>query len=77
MSLNFTVAGMRVSATPCMLGSVPASYGSLSPLAHEEADGYQFVNSLTGAQRAQAVIWHRPPPPVRCSARWGRSNAPF
>ena len=62
VSLNFTVAGMRVSATPCMLGSVPASYGSLSPLAHEEADGYQFVNSLTGAQRAQAVIWHRPPP---------------
>jgi hypothetical protein len=62
VSLNFTAAGTRVSATPCMLGSVPASYGSLSPLAHEEADGYQFVNSLTGAQRAQAVIWHRPPP---------------
>jgi Protein of unknown function (DUF3500) len=62
VSLNFTVAGTRVSATPCMLGSVPASYGSLSPLAHEEADGYQFVNSLAGAQRAQAVIWHRPPP---------------
>jgi Protein of unknown function (DUF3500) len=62
VSLNFTVAGMRVSATPCMLGSVPASYGPLSPLAHEEADGYEFVNSLTDAQRARAVIWHRPPP---------------
>ena len=62
VSLNFTVAGDRVSATPCMLGSVPASYGSLSPLAHEEADGYQFVNALTDDQRAQAIIWHRPPP---------------
>jgi hypothetical protein len=55
VSLNFTVAGLRVSATPCMLGSVPASYGSLSPLAHEEAHGYQLVNSLTDAQRARAV----------------------
>ena len=62
VSLNFTVAGTRVSATPCMLGSVPASYGPLSPLAHEEAHGQAFVNSLTDAQRARAVIWHRPPP---------------
>jgi hypothetical protein len=62
VSLNFTVAGTRVSGTPCMLGSVPASYGSLSPLAHEESDGYRFVRSLTGGQRTQAVIWHRPPP---------------
>jgi Protein of unknown function (DUF3500) len=62
VSLNFTVAGDYLSATPCMLGSVPASYGSLSPLAHEEADGYDFVNSLSSGQRAQAVIWHRPPP---------------
>ena len=60
--LNFTVAGGRVSGTPCMLGSVPASYGPLSPLAHEEARGQAFVNSLTDAQRARAVIWHRPPP---------------
>jgi hypothetical protein len=62
VSLNFTVAGEYVSATPCMLGSVPASYGPLGPLAHEEADGYQFVNALTGPQRDKAVIWHRPPP---------------
>lgn len=62
VSLNFTVAGTRVSGTPCMLGSVPACYGSLSPLAREESDGYRFVRSLTGGQRAQAVIWHRPPP---------------
>ncbi len=62
VSLNFTVTGDYVSATPCMFGSVPASYGPLSPLAHEEADGYQFVNALSGEQRAKAVIWHRPPP---------------
>ncbi len=61
-SLNFTVAGDHVSGTPCMFGSVPASYGALSPLAHEEADGYAFVNSLSAEQRARAVIWHRPPP---------------
>jgi hypothetical protein len=60
--LNFTVAGGYVSGTPCMFGSVPASYGSLSPLAHEETDGFAFVNALSAGQRAQAVIWHRPPP---------------
>ena len=32
------------------------------PLEHEEADGYAFVRSLQHAQRARAVIWHRPPP---------------
>jgi hypothetical protein len=60
--LNFTVAGDYVSGTPCMLGSVPASYGALSPLEHEEADGFAFVNALSAGQRARAVIWHRPPP---------------
>ena len=60
--LNFTVAGGYVSGTPCMLGSVPASYGALSPLGHEEADGFDFVNRLSAEQRARAVIWHRPPP---------------
>jgi Protein of unknown function (DUF3500) len=62
VSLNFTVAGDYVSPTPCMFGAVPAPYGVLSPLAHEEAGGYAFVNGLSDAQRAQAVIWHRPPP---------------
>jgi hypothetical protein len=62
VSLNFTVAGDYVSGTPCMFGSVPASYGSLSPLEHEEADGFAFVNALSAGQRVQAVIWHRPPP---------------
>jgi hypothetical protein len=60
--LNFTVAGDYVSGTPCMFGSVPASYGSLSPLGHEEADGFDFVHRLSAGQRARAVIWHRPPP---------------
>jgi hypothetical protein len=60
--LNFTVAGDYVSPTPCMLGSVPASYGPLAPLAEEEAAGFRLVNSLSAEQRAKAVIWHRPPP---------------
>jgi Protein of unknown function (DUF3500) len=62
VSLNFTVVGDYVSATPCMLGSVPASYGSLSPLEHEETDGFLFVGALSPAQRTQAIIWDRPPP---------------
>lgn len=60
--LNFTVAGDLVSGTPCMLGSVPASYGTLSPLADDEEAGFRFLHSLTPAQREMAVIWHRPPP---------------
>ena len=41
VSLNFTVTGARyLSPTPCMLGSVPASYGTLAPLADDEARGY-------------------------------------
>jgi hypothetical protein len=62
VSLNFTVAGTRVSGTPCMLGSVPASYGTLSPLADDEEAGYRFLGLLTPAQRADAIIYHRPPP---------------
>jgi len=45
-----------------MLGSVPASHGVLAPLADDEERGYAFVNSLPDAQRAAAVIYHRPPP---------------
>jgi hypothetical protein len=63
VSLNVTVTeGRYLSATPCMLGSVPAAYGTLAPLADDEARGYAFVNSLSGAQRAAAIIYHRPPP---------------
>src|SRR6201996_7585423 len=62
VSLNFTVAGGYVSGTPCMFGSVPASYGTLSPLEHEETEGFAFVNGLSAEQRSRAVIWHRTPP---------------
>jgi hypothetical protein len=62
VSLNFTVAGTRVSGTPCMLGSSPASYGTLSPLADDEEAGYRFLGLLTPAQREDAIIYHRPPP---------------
>ena len=78
VSLNFTVAGDYVSPTPCMFGSVPASYGSLAPLENEDADGYSFIRSLTAQQRAEAVIWHRPPPDfaTRLAPRIGEVELP-
>ncbi len=79
VSLNFTVTGGRyLSPTPCMLGSVPASYGTLAPLADDEARGYEFVGSLTGAQRAAAIIYHRPPPDfaTRMVPRIGSAELP-
>ncbi len=63
VSLNFTVVdGRYVSPTPSLLGSEPASFGTLAPLADDEELGYRFVNSLDPEQRAAAVIHHRPPP---------------
>jgi hypothetical protein len=63
VSLNFTVVGGRyVSPTPSLLGSEPASFGTLAPLADDEELGYRFVNSLDPTQRESAVIHHRPPP---------------
>jgi hypothetical protein len=63
VSLNFTIAdGRYLSPTPCLLGSAPASYGMLAPLAADEELGYRFVNSLDDAQRRAAIIHHRPPP---------------
>jgi Protein of unknown function (DUF3500) len=78
VSLNFTITGQCLSPTPCMLGSVPASYGVLAPLADDEARGYAFVNSLTPAQRAAAVIYHRPPPDfaTRIAPRIGAVELP-
>ena len=78
VSLNFTVAGDYLSPTPCMLGAVPASYGALAPLEHEETDGYAFVRSLSPQQRAKAVIWHRPPPDfaTRLVPRIGETELP-
>ena len=61
--LNFTVAdGRYVSPTPCMLGSQPASFGMLAPLADDEELGFRLVNSLDAGQRHAAIIHHRPPP---------------
>jgi hypothetical protein len=63
VSLNFTVTGGRyLSGTPCMFGAVPTRVGTLAPLADDEERGYAFLNSLPGAQRAAAIIYHRPPP---------------
>jgi Protein of unknown function (DUF3500) len=61
--LNFTVVdGRYISPTPCMLGSQPASFGILAPLADDEELGFRLVNSLDAAQRHAAIIHHRPPP---------------
>ena len=63
VSLNFTVAGGRyVSPTPSLLGSQPASSGTLAPLADDEELGFRFLNSLDAAQLSTAVIYHRSPP---------------
>jgi hypothetical protein len=63
VSLNFTVVNGRcISPTPCLLGSEPASYGILAPLADDEELGFRLVHSLDAAQRQAAIIWHRSPP---------------
>lgn len=79
VSLNFTVTGGRyLSPTPCMLGSVPAAYGTLAPLADDEARGQAFINSLSAEQRAAAIIYHRPPPDfaTRMVPRIGAAELP-
>src|SRR2546430_15374905 len=45
-----------------MLGSQPASFGMLAPLADDEELGFRLVNSLDAGQRHAAIIHHRPPP---------------
>jgi hypothetical protein len=78
VSLNFTIVGDFVSPAPCMLGSVPARYGTLAPLADDEGRGSAFIRSLTDGQRAEAVIWHRPPPDfaTRLVPRLGETELP-
>ena len=79
VSLNFTVVdGRYVSPTPYMLGSEPASYGTLAPLADDEDLGFRFVNSLDAAQRSAAIIHHRPPPDLaaRMVPRLGETERP-
>jgi hypothetical protein len=63
VSLNFTVVDATyVSPTPSLLGSEPATVGTLTPLADDEEIGFRFVNSLDPGQRASAIIHHRSPP---------------
>jgi len=79
VSLNFTVVdGRWVSPTPCMLGSEPASFGLLAPLADDEDIGFRLVNSLDAAQRRAAIIHHRPPPDLaaRMVPRLGETERP-
>jgi len=79
VSLNFTVvSGRYISPTPCLLGSEPASYGILAPLADDEELGFRLVRSLDTAQRAAAIIWHRSPPDfaTRIVSRIGDTERP-
>jgi hypothetical protein len=79
ISLNYTVADRQyVSPTPSMLGSQPASYGTLAPLADDEELGYRFLNSLDAEQHALAVIYHRAPPDLatRITPRIGDVERP-
>ncbi len=62
VALNYTIAGGRISPTPCLLGSEPARYGTLAPLDDDEELGFLFVHSLDLAQRRAAIIYHRSPP---------------
>jgi hypothetical protein len=79
VSLNFTVVDDRyISPTPCLLGSEPASYGMLAPLADDEELGFRLVHSLDTAQRGAAIIWHRSPPDLatRAVPRIGEAERP-
>lgn len=79
VSLNYTVAGGRyVSPTPSLLGSEPASFGTLAPLADDEEIGFRFVNSLDAGQQAAAIISRRPPPDLttRIVPRLGEVERP-
>lgn len=79
VSLNFTVVdGRHVSPAPAMLGSEPATFGVLAPLADDEELGYRFVNSLDPGQRASAIIHHRSPPDfaTRITSRIGEVERP-
>ncbi len=78
VSLNFTIAGRYVSPTPCLLGSEPASFGLLAPLADDEELGHRLVRSLDAAQRRTAIIYHRSPPDLaaRIVPRIGETERP-
>ncbi|MCA1847295.1 MAG: DUF3500 domain-containing protein, partial [Actinobacteria bacterium] len=62
VSINVTVAGGAISATPLFLGANPATVtdeggGTVSrPLAHEEDVGVALLTSLDDEQRKRAVV---------------------
>lgn len=62
LSVNFTVVGGHVSATPNFVGANPAEVRTGGPqagqraLAAEEDQGRAFVLSLTADQRRQAIV---------------------
>ncbi|NEA44030.1 DUF3500 domain-containing protein [Streptomyces sp. SID11385] len=62
LSLNISVVdGDVVSATPFLLGAEPARFGPFRILGEEEDTAFALLDSLTGAQRKQAVIHDKPP----------------
>lgn len=62
LSLNVTVVGGDlVSVTPFLLGAEPARFGPFRILGEEEDTAFALLDSLTHAQRSEAVIHHRPP----------------
>jgi hypothetical protein len=70
VSINVTVAGGEISATPCFLGANPATVTddegrTLSrPLAPEEDVALALVASLDDGQRKRAVIAGEAPPDI-------------
>jgi hypothetical protein len=61
VSVNITVAGGGISATPFFLGANPATVAEdgrtvLRPLGPEEDLGYELLASLDGGQRERAVV---------------------
>jgi len=66
LSVNFTIAGGRVSATPNFVGANPAEVregpqAGQRVLAAEEDLGRAFVQSLDEKQRAQAIVSAKAP----------------
>ncbi|MFF7332019.1 DUF3500 domain-containing protein [Streptomyces sp. NPDC090306] len=62
LSVNVTVVdGDLLNATPFLLGAEPARFGPFRILGEEEDTAFTLLDALTGAQREQAVIHHKPP----------------
>lgn len=63
LSLNSTVVGQdRISFTPLLLGSEPATIGPFRILAEEEDLGFRLLKSLNADQAARATIHDVSPP---------------